>query len=98
MNAIVLLLTLAAWAGVFLLPGAGWRLLQFLVFGGIGLLLVVFGGFAYWWDSSMRPSVASPLLLICGVLMLLSQAGTFVRGLLESELDVDVTERPRRRR
>jgi hypothetical protein len=46
----------------------------------------------------MRPSVASPLLLICGVLMLLSQAGTFVRGLLESELDVDVTERPRRRR
>ena len=82
---------LAAWASVlFLRPeGAGLRVLLMVVFLLLGTLFTLAGGFAYWWDSGMRPSKASPTLLICGLLTLASQAGNLLRAVFEGEGGTD---------
>jgi hypothetical protein len=86
MNLLALTLAAAAWGCLWLAPrGTVSRLLQFLVFGSIGAVCALAGGLSYWWDAGMRPDQKSPLLLICGVLMLASQAGTVLRALLDED-------------
>ena len=79
---------IAAWGSVLLWResvGGLLRALLVALFLGLGVLLTLAGGFAYWWDSGMRPTQASPFLLICGLLTLASQAGAVLRGMLENE-------------
>ena len=83
MKFIVLLITLLAWAGQFLTTNKTARLLQFLIFLPVGLLLALFGGFSYWWDKSMQPDVASPFMLICGILILIAQLASLLRSIGE---------------
>ena len=47
---------------------------QLLVFGALGLLLLVFGGFGYWWDTNRYadPAHGSLTLPVCGALILIA--------------------------
>lgn len=86
MKFFALVVLTAAWACVFLAPKTTWsRIIQFLIFGALGAVFTLAGGFSYWWDSGMRPSQKSPFLLICGALTLAAQAMTVLRGVLENE-------------
>jgi hypothetical protein len=76
---------LIAWGSLFLRKGKLVQLLLFMVFLALGTLFALAGGFSYWWDSGMRPDKASPMLLICGVLILCSQAGLLLRAVLDGQ-------------
>jgi hypothetical protein len=88
MTFFAVLTVIAAWGSVLLgrdCEGGLLRALLVALFLGLGVLFTLAGGFAYWWDSGMRPTQASPFLLICGLLTLASQAGAVLRGVLENE-------------
>lgn len=86
MNLVALLIVMAAWASLLLLPpNSRSRALQFLVFGFLGIMLTLLGGLDYWWDDAMRPGRKSPVVLLCGLGTLLSQAAVFVLGLHEND-------------
>jgi len=96
---IAFLIMAAAWVCIFVAPrSAPSRLVQFLIFGILGAVLVLAGGFSYWWDSGMRPSEKSPFLLICGILTLASQASTMLVGFLGDEGGTSWPDRPGRRK
>jgi hypothetical protein len=99
MNAAALLTLLAAWLCFFLAPSGGFsRVLQLLVFGGLGVLFTLAGGFQYWWNSSMMPSEKSAFMLVCGIGTLASQVGTVLMAVFASETGSDWSEpRPGRR-
>ena len=85
MNVIAFLVVIAAWGCTFFWRGGWARVAQLIVFGLLGALFTIAGGFQYWWNSGMRPSDASPFLFGCGVLILLSQAGTVLVAVLDTE-------------
>lgn len=47
--------------------------------------MTLFGGFAYYWDSHMRPEHRSAFVLVCGILTLLSQTGRVVKMIFDDE-------------
>lgn len=94
MKTFAVLIVLAAWGSAWAWRGDGARLLQLLLFGAVGTLMTLAGAFSLWWDSGMRPGQASSLLLGCGLLTLLPQLPTLLRGFLEGE---GGTDWPRRR-
>jgi hypothetical protein len=85
MNVIAFLVLIAAWGCTFFWRGGWARVAQLVVFGLLGAVFTIAGGFQYWWNSGMRPDEASPFLFGCGVLILLSQAGTIVLGVIGNE-------------
>jgi hypothetical protein len=86
MNLIAVLILVAAWASLFLLPPSSTsRAIQFLVFGFLGIMLTLIGGLDYWWDYHMRPDQKSAVLLFCGLGTLLSQGAVFVLGLFGND-------------
>jgi hypothetical protein len=96
MKFFALIVVLAAWMCLFLAPrGTVSRLLQFLIFGLLGIVFTLAGVFQYWWNSGMQPSQKSAFLLICGLLTLASQLGTLVFAVFGGE---GGTEWPRRGR
>lgn len=99
MKIFAFLIVAAAWASFFFLPsGTASRVAQMLVFGLPGALLVLAGGFQYWWDSSMRPDEKSALILLCGLGTLASQIRSLLLGLLADEGGADWPERKSKRR
>ena len=86
MTFIALLTALAAWFSVLRPPeGDALRVLLMVVFLLLGTLFTLSGGFAWWWDSGMRPTRASPWLMIWGLLTLASQGGNLLRAVFEGE-------------
>lgn len=67
----------------------GLRVLLMGAFLLLGALFTLAGGFAYWWDSGMQPTKASPWLLIWGLLTLASQADNLMRAVFEGEGGTD---------
>jgi uncharacterized membrane protein YccC len=94
MKVIALLVVIGAWACLFLWRGTLARVVQLIVFGLLGTVFTLAGGFAYWWDSHMRPEQSSSLLFVCGLLTLLPQIGALLMSMLLHEVDV---EGPRRK-
>lgn len=93
------LILASAWGCFFFAPsGTLSRLLQFLVFGVLGAVLSLAGGFQYWWNSGMAPSQKSAFILLCGLGTLASQASAFLQGFLGDEGPVSWPERKSRRR
>jgi hypothetical protein len=88
MKAFAVLVVISAWACVFLWRGTVARVVQLIVFGLLGTVFTLAGGFAYWWDSHMRPDQSSSLLFVCGVLTLLPQVGTLLMAMAEHEINV----------
>jgi hypothetical protein len=85
MNVVAFLVVIAAW-GCTLFWRGGWaRVAQLIVFGLLGAVFTLAGGFQYWWNSGMKPTDASPFLFGCGVLTLLSQAGTILIAVFSNE-------------
>ncbi|WP_066270704.1 hypothetical protein [Hydrogenophaga palleronii] len=81
---------LAAWASVLRPPESkALRVLLMVLFLLLGTLFTLAGGFAWWWDSGMRPTRASPWPLIWGLLTLASQAGNLLRAVFEGEGGTD---------
>jgi len=74
-----------AWASLLWRTGTAMRVLMFAAFGFVGGLMTLFGAFAYYWDSHMRPDQRSVFLLVCGILTLLSQAGNFIKAIFGDE-------------
>jgi hypothetical protein len=74
-----------SWLSLLVWRGDGARVIQAFVFGTVGTVLALAGGFAYWWDSSMRPSQASSFIFICGALAVLPHLLFVVRAVLENE-------------
>jgi hypothetical protein len=87
MTFFAIITALCAWGSVLLLrpDSTAVRVLLMVVFLLLGTLFTLAGGLAYWWDSGMRPTKASPAILICGLLTLASQAGNLLRAVFESE-------------
>ena len=81
----VFLIMALAWASLLWRTGTALRVLLFVAFGFTGALMTVFGAFAYYWDSNMRPDHRSTFLLVCGILTLLSQTGNFVKAVFDDE-------------
>ena len=79
--------TIVFWASLFWRPPLALRLVLFVCALLLGILFTLFGGFSYWWDSSMQPSKKSAVVFVCGLLTLASQLGVFLRG-LASEFDM----------
>ena len=99
MKVAAFLVMLAAWGCVFFWRGTAARVLQLIVFGLLGAVFTLAGGFALWWDSGMRPSQASGFIFGCGLLTLLSQAGTVFFAVLGNEGGMEWPERsPRAKR
>ena len=65
------------------------RVVWMVVFLLLGALFALSGGFAWWWDGGMRPTKASPWLLIWGLLTLASQAGNLLRAVFEGDGGTD---------
>lgn len=82
---IVFLIMALAWASLLWRTGTAMRVLMFAAFAFVGALMTLFGAFAYYWDSHMRPDQRSAFLLVCGILTLLSQAGNFVKAIVNDE-------------
>jgi hypothetical protein len=93
MKAAALLVMIGAWGCVFFWRGSAARLVQLIVFGALGAVFTLAGGFAYWWDSHMMPSRSSSFIFVCGLLTLLSQAGTLLAAVFD---DMNVIDAPRR--
>ncbi len=90
MNAFAAITMIAAWACFFLAPkSTASRLAQFFIFGLLGAIFTLAGGFSYWWDSGMRPTQKSAFPLICGLVILASQVATFLAGALGGDDDTD---------
>jgi hypothetical protein len=87
----------AAWASLFFWRSTPARLAQLIVFGLLGAVFTLAGGFAYWWDSHMQPSRSSPFLFGGGLLTLLSQAGTVLMAVFRDDSDVPWRDSPGRR-
>ena len=99
MKLLSLAILAAAWAALFLAPkSTPSRLLQLLLFGILGTVLTLAGGFAYWWDAGMRPGQKSAFILVCGLLTLVSQSSTVLRGALDQEGGMPWPRRAGRRR
>ena len=97
MKSLAVLTAISAWAGLLWLPrGTLSRLLQMLVFGLLGVVFALAGGFAWWWDSGMRPTQANATIFVCGVLILLSQTGALLQAVLGDEGGTDWPTRRRR--
>jgi hypothetical protein len=95
---VAVLVVISAWACLFLWRGTVARVPQLIVFSVLGTIFTLAGGFAYWWDSNMRPDQSSALIFICGLLTLLPQAGALLSAMAEHEIDMPKrAERPRRR-
>ena len=80
----LILITLLAWA-TLLIPMPRWLdgILSFVVIG-LGLVLVVLGGMAWYWDSHMRADADGGMTtLVCGALMLLSRIKHVLRLIAE---------------
>lgn len=86
-----------AWGCLFMWRGTAARIAQLIVFGALGALFTLAGGFQYWWNSHMLPSQSSPFIFGCGLLTLLSQAGTLLQGVLGNEGGMDWPESTPRR-
>jgi hypothetical protein len=83
MKFLAFLVLASAWASFFSLPtGTASRVVQMLVFGSLGALLTLAGGFQYWWDSTMLPDQKSAFILLCGLGTLASQTGSLLQGIL----------------
>ncbi len=93
MKIAALLVMISAWACVFLWRGTAARVVQLIVFGLLGTVFTLAGGFAYWWDSHMRPDQSSSLLFVCGLLTLLSQAGTLLSAVFHDLSEIDAPRR-----
>lgn len=99
MKSLAVLIAVSSWACIFLLPGGtASRVLQLLVFGLLGSVLTIAGAFQYWWNASMLPSQKSALILICGLLTLLAQAGTIIYGIFANEGGTEWEPPTRKRR
>jgi len=86
MKALAVLIALAACAHAFWLrPGALQGLLAF-GFGAVGALLALFGGFAWWWDGSMRPGQRSATVMVCGLVTLVACVVAWLRTAADDEL------------
>ena len=86
MSVLALISALAAWASVMRPPeSTALRVLLMVVFLLLGALFTLAGGFAYWWDSGMRPTRASPWPMIWGLATLASQAGNLLRAVFEDQ-------------
>lgn len=85
MDAIAFLVMIAAWGCLFFSRDGWARFAQLIVFGLLGAVFTLAGGFQYGWNSGMRPADASLFLFGYGVLTLLSQAGTVVIAVLSNE-------------
>jgi hypothetical protein len=85
LNVLAFVVVIAAWGCTIFWRGGWARLAQLIVFGLLGALFTIAGGFQYWWNSGMRPSDTRPFLFGCGVLILLSQAGTFLLAAIGNE-------------
>jgi hypothetical protein len=98
MKVIAFLVLVCAWACLFMMPtGTTSRVTQLMVFGLLGAVLTLAGGFQYWWSSGMLPSQKSSFILLCGLGTLASQAGSLLRGLLGGEGGMDWPQsKPRR--
>lgn len=89
MKVAALLVMLSAWGCVFLWRATAARLAQLIVFGLLGAVFTLAGGFAYWWDSNMRPDQSSSFIFVCGLLTLLSQAGTVLAAVFADTMQID---------
>jgi hypothetical protein len=87
MTFVLFLLVAAAWGSLWL-PAPKWlKFVLSFVFIGMGLLMVVFGGFANAWDKNLNPSNTSGgKVLTAGILILLSRAWLILRAFAESLL------------
>jgi Na+/melibiose symporter-like transporter len=93
MKVAALLVMISAWGCVFLWRGTAARLAQLIVFGLLGTVFTLAGGFTYWWDSHMRPDQSSSFLFVCGLLTLLSQAGTLLAAVFNDLSEIDAPRR-----
>lgn len=99
MKVAALLVMIGAWACVFLWRGSAARLAQLIVFGLLGTVFTLAGGFALWWNSNMQPSQSSSFIFVCGLLTLLSQAGTLMAAVFHDLSEIEGPGRtPRARR
>lgn len=81
-----MLITLFAWACALWAPRTTVsQTLQILIFGGLGALFALAGGFSWWWDSGMRPDQRSAVVLVCGVLTLGITGWVWLRAAAEDE-------------
>ncbi len=81
-----LVVMLSAWICVFRAPrSTASTLLQVLVFGALGSLFALAGGFSWWWDSGMRPGQQSAFLPICGLLTLAAVLWIWLRSAADDE-------------
>ena len=83
MKVFAVLVVISAWACVFLWRGTAARVTQLIVFGLLGTIFTLAGGFDYGWDSNLRPEQSSSLPFVCGVLTLLPQAGTLLMAMAD---------------
>jgi hypothetical protein len=88
MKVFAVLVVISAWACVFLWRGTLARVSQLIVFGLLGTIFTLAGGFAHWWDSHMRPDQSSSLIFVCGVLTLLPQVATLLMAIVDDEINV----------
>lgn len=95
MNAFAVLTAIAAWACLFFAPrGTFSRVVQTLGFGLLGTVFVLAGGFAYWWDSGMRPTQKDATIFVCGILTVISALIVWLQAATDAEFGPD----PRKRR
>lgn len=80
----MLLMVAGAWITAFL-PMPRWlSIVLSIAILLAGTVLVVSGGLAYWWDSSMRADQSDSLhALIAGIALLLSRAKLVLRVIAE---------------
>lgn len=88
MQVAAFIVMVASWACLFFWRSTPARLAQLIVFGLLGAVFTLAGGFAYWWYSHMQPSRSSPFIFGCGLLTLLSQAGTVLMAVLRDTSEV----------
>jgi len=80
MNAVAILLAVVFGASLFLPMPKVLRFIVFVLALLIGSFLAIGGGFSYWWDQSMRPTQASAVPFVCGLLILASQIPMLIRS------------------
>ncbi len=86
---LLVVLVIAAWASALLLPDERplLRGLLALLFGILGLGLVLLGWLSYGWDKAMRPGQADATPLVCGLLMLAASLWNLLRAMAAGDLD-----------
>ncbi len=99
MKFLAFIILASAWASFYFLPtGTASRVIQMLIFGALGALLTLVGGFEYWWDSSMLPNQKSAFILLCGLGTLASQTGAFLQGIFGGQGGTDWPQPQSKRR